>query len=169
MHRIRSLDARSRDLQTARAVWAWTKWAAPCASARGPASSSPVRSPQRPTAPPKSPSAIATATNSIANTRKRLPTPGFRITGRTPDGTYVEIIEVPDHPWFVGCQFHPEFKSKPLAPHPLFAAFVRAAVENRHNRLAHSSEAHTADARAAEARTHASDTASGPRASAASS
>ena len=44
---------------------------------------------------------------------------GFRITGRTPDGVYVEIVEVPDHPWFVGCQFHPEFKSKPLAPHPL--------------------------------------------------
>ncbi len=100
---------------------------------------------------------------------KTLTNAGFRITGRTPDGTYVEVIEVPDHPWFVGCQFHPEFKSKPLAPHPLFAAFVRAAVENRHNRLAHSSEAHTADARAAEARTHASDTASGPRASAASS
>jgi CTP synthase len=60
---------------------------------------------------------------------------GFRITGRTPDGVYVEIIEVPEHPWFVGCQFHPEFKSKPLAPHPLFAAFIRASLENRHHRL----------------------------------
>jgi CTP synthase len=60
---------------------------------------------------------------------------GFRITGRTPDGVYVEIVEVPDHPWFVGCQFHPEFKSKPLAPHPLFAAFIRASLENRHHRL----------------------------------
>ena len=59
---------------------------------------------------------------------------GFRITGRTPDGVYVEIVEVPDHPWFIGCQFHPEFKSKPLAPHPLFAAFIRASVENRHQR-----------------------------------
>jgi CTP synthase len=59
---------------------------------------------------------------------------GFRITGRTPDGVYVEIVEAPDHPWFVGCQFHPEFKSKPLAPHPLFAAFIRASVENRHQR-----------------------------------
>jgi CTP synthase len=39
----------------------------------------------------------------------------------------VEIVEVADHPWFLGCQFHPEFKSKPLAPHPLFAAFVGAA------------------------------------------
>jgi CTP synthase len=56
---------------------------------------------------------------------------GFRITGRTPDGVYVEIVEVPDHPWFVGCQFHPEFRSKPLAPHPLFAAFIRASLENR--------------------------------------
>jgi CTP synthase len=60
---------------------------------------------------------------------------GFRITGRTPDGVYVEIVEAPDHPWFLGCQFHPEFKSKPLAPHPLFAAFIRASVENRHQRL----------------------------------
>jgi CTP synthase len=60
---------------------------------------------------------------------------GFRITGRTPDGVYVEIVEAPDHPWFVGCQYHPEFKSKPLAPHPLFAAFIRASVENRRQRL----------------------------------
>ena len=43
----------------------------------------------------------------------------------------VEIVEVPDHPWFLGCQFHPEFKSKPLAPHPLFASFVHAAFQNR--------------------------------------
>ncbi len=48
---------------------------------------------------------------------------------------YVEIVEVPDHPWFVGCQFHPEFKSKPLAPHPLFAAFIRASLEHRQRRL----------------------------------
>jgi CTP synthase len=65
---------------------------------------------------------------------------GFRITGRTPDGVYVEIVEVPDHPWFIGCQFHPEFKSKPLAPHPLFAAFIRASVANRHHRLGAASE-----------------------------
>ena len=62
---------------------------------------------------------------------QRLTTAGLRITGRTPDGTYVEIVEVPNHPWFLGCQFHPEFKSKPLAPHPLFAAFVGAAVRHR--------------------------------------
>ncbi|MGH9756721.1 MAG: CTP synthase [Candidatus Acidiferrales bacterium] len=59
---------------------------------------------------------------------------GFRITGRTPDGVYVEIVEAPEHPWFVGCQFHPEFKSKPLAPHPLFAAFIRASLEHRRQR-----------------------------------
>ncbi len=55
---------------------------------------------------------------------------GMQITGATPDGTYVEIIELPDHPYFLGCQFHPEFKSKPLEPHPLFAAFVKASYEN---------------------------------------
>jgi len=47
----------------------------------------------------------------------------------------VEIVEAPEHPWFVGCQFHPEFKSKPLAAHPLFAAFIKASVEHRQRRL----------------------------------
>ena len=56
---------------------------------------------------------------------------GLRISGATPDGTYVEIVEIPEHPFFLGCQFHPEFKSKPLEPHPLFSGFVRAAYENR--------------------------------------
>jgi CTP synthase len=52
---------------------------------------------------------------------------GLRISGSTPDGTYVEMIELPDHPHFIGCQFHPEFKSKPLEPHPLFRSFIGAA------------------------------------------
>jgi CTP synthase len=56
---------------------------------------------------------------------------GLLISGRTPDENYVEIIEAPEHPWFLGCQFHPEFKSKPLEPHPLFAAFIGAALENK--------------------------------------
>jgi CTP synthase len=60
---------------------------------------------------------------------------GLRITGRTPDENYVEIIEAPDHPWFLGCQFHPEFKSKPLEPHPLFAAFIGAALEHKRHKL----------------------------------
>jgi CTP synthase len=55
---------------------------------------------------------------------------GLRISGSTPDGTYVEMIELPDHPHFIGCQFHPEFKSKPLEPHPLFRAFIGAAYEH---------------------------------------
>jgi CTP synthase len=52
---------------------------------------------------------------------------GFRVTGVSPDGKFVEIIELEDHPWFVGCQFHPEYKSRPTAPHPLFASFIAAA------------------------------------------
>jgi len=56
---------------------------------------------------------------------------GLEITGTTPDGTYVEIVEIPDHPYFLGCQFHPEFKSKPLEPHPLFVSFIKASYENR--------------------------------------
>jgi len=59
---------------------------------------------------------------------------GLKITGATPDGTYVEIVEVPDHPYFLGCQFHPEFKSKPLEPHPLFKAFIGASYEHGRKR-----------------------------------
>ena len=59
---------------------------------------------------------------------------GLRIAGQTPDGIYVEICEIPDHPWFLGCQFHPEFKSKPLEPHPLFSAFIGAANQHRLSR-----------------------------------
>jgi len=62
---------------------------------------------------------------------------GLRITGETPDGTYVEICEIEDHPWYLGCQFHPEFKSKPLEPHPLFSSFVAAALRfHAHRRAA---------------------------------
>jgi CTP synthase len=60
---------------------------------------------------------------------------GLRITGTTPDGTYVEIVEVTDHPFFVACQFHPEFKSKPLEPHPLFSAFIEAGYSARQRKL----------------------------------
>jgi len=55
---------------------------------------------------------------------------GLRISGSTPDGTYVEMVEIEDHPHFIGCQFHPEFKSKPLEPHPMFSSFVGAAYEH---------------------------------------
>jgi CTP synthase len=54
---------------------------------------------------------------------------GLHISGSTPDGTYVEMVELPDHPHFIGCQFHPEFKSKPLEPHPLFKSFIGASYE----------------------------------------
>jgi CTP synthase len=59
---------------------------------------------------------------------------GLQISGKTPDGKFVEIAEIPDHPWYIAVQFHPEFRSKPLVPHPLFADFVRASVENRRAR-----------------------------------
>ncbi len=61
---------------------------------------------------------------------------GLKITGETPDLTYVEICEIAGHPWYLGCQFHPEFKSKPMEPHPLFQAFIGAAHEQRRKRLA---------------------------------
>ena len=56
---------------------------------------------------------------------------GLRIVGRSLDGKFVEIIELPTHPWYVAVQFHPEFKSKPLVPHPLFAGFVEAAYAKK--------------------------------------
>jgi CTP synthase len=62
---------------------------------------------------------------------------GMQITGRSPDRIFVEMIEVPDHPWFVACQFHPELKSKPFAPHPLFTGFVRASLEHGQRRAGH--------------------------------
>ncbi|NPU83447.1 MAG: CTP synthase [Syntrophaceae bacterium] len=52
---------------------------------------------------------------------------GLRITGTSPDGRLAEIVEIKDHPWYLGCQFHPEFKSRPTSPHPLFARFIEAA------------------------------------------
>jgi len=56
---------------------------------------------------------------------------GMRCSGLSPDGSLVEMIELPDHPWFIGCQFHPELKSRPMRPHPLFAGFVGAALDRR--------------------------------------
>jgi CTP synthase len=56
---------------------------------------------------------------------------GMRCSGLSPDGSLVEMIELPDHPWFVGCQFHPELKSRPTRPHPLFAGFVGAARQHQ--------------------------------------
>ncbi|HUD23062.1 MAG TPA: CTP synthase [Acidobacteriaceae bacterium] len=56
---------------------------------------------------------------------------GLRLTGTTPDATYVEIVEIPTHPFFLACQFHPEFKSKPLEPHPIFRDFIGASYKNR--------------------------------------
>jgi CTP synthase len=63
--------------------------------------------------------------------RGRLQEAGLVFCGHNPELGLVEMIELGDHPHFIGCQFHPEFKSKPFAPHPLFSGFIRAAVELR--------------------------------------
>jgi CTP synthase len=60
--------------------------------------------------------------------RERLEAAGMRVSGESPDGRLVEIVELVDHPWFVASQFHPEFRSRPDRPHPLFDGFVRAAI-----------------------------------------
>jgi len=63
--------------------------------------------------------------------RERLQEAGLRISGTSPDGELVEVVEVENHPWFVACQYHPEFQSKPFAAHPLFKGFVSASLERR--------------------------------------
>jgi CTP synthase len=65
---------------------------------------------------------------------------GLRLSGTTPDATYVEIVELPGHPFFLGCQFHPEFKSRPLEPHPLFREFIIASYKNRLSRMKQASQ-----------------------------
>jgi CTP synthase len=66
--------------------------------------------------------------------REMLEGAGLRVTGESPDGRLVEIVEISEHPWFVGVQFHPELKSRPLKAHPLFREFVRASQQYRDER-----------------------------------
>jgi CTP synthase len=66
----------------------------------------------------------------------QLAAQGMRVSGRSPDGKFVEIAELPSHPWYIAVQFHPEFQSKPLTPHPLFASFVEAAYTHKQHRQA---------------------------------
>jgi len=74
---------------------------------------------------------------------------GLRCSGLSPDGSLVEMIELPDHPWFIGCQFHPELKSRPMRPHPLFAGFVGAALDHQ-KRIRHSGAAASTSSELAE-------------------
>ncbi|HET6340629.1 MAG TPA: CTP synthase [Gemmatimonadota bacterium] len=76
--------------------------------------------------------------------RDTLTDHGLVLSGTSPDGRLVEMIELADHPWFVGCQFHPDVKSRPLRPHPLFRDFVRAAKEHATREEAQAVEAHAA-------------------------
>ena len=68
--------------------------------------------------------------------RDALVAAGLKVAGTNPTLDLVEIVEAENHPWYVGVQFHPEFKSKPSAPHPLFAAFIKAAIERQGRRSA---------------------------------
>ena len=62
--------------------------------------------------------------------RERFENKGMIMSGVTEDGETVEIVELKDHPWFLACQFHPEFKSRPQKPHPLFRDFIGASLQN---------------------------------------
>ncbi|MFH2218511.1 MAG: CTP synthase [Pseudomonadota bacterium] len=72
--------------------------------------------------------------------REKLEANGLVVSGVSPDGQLVEIIEIKDHPWFLGCQFHPEFKSRPMTPHPLFREFIKASLESKMRRRAQSAQ-----------------------------
>jgi len=67
--------------------------------------------------------------------RERFVANGMKLSGLSPDGSLVEIVELAQHPWFIGCQFHPELKSRPTRPHPLFAGFVAAAAKAKRTRI----------------------------------
>ena len=66
--------------------------------------------------------------------RQQFAAHGMQVAATNLDGTLVEILEIPDHPWFVAVQFHPEFQSKPTKAHPLFAGFVGATIERKTSR-----------------------------------
>jgi CTP synthase len=66
--------------------------------------------------------------------KERLEEAGLIMSGASPDGELVEIVEIEDHPWFLGCQFHPEFKSRPMNPHPLFKSFIEAALAHKNKK-----------------------------------
>ncbi len=79
--------------------------------------------------------------------RERFVANGMQLSGLSPDGQLVEIVELPSHPWFVGCQFHPELQSRPTRPHPLFAGFIGAAARARRARLGgHAEKTHATTA-----------------------
>lgn len=67
--------------------------------------------------------------------RKDLEAAGMKLSGVSPDGLLVEVVELPGHPFFLASQFHPEFKSRPDDPHPMFLGFIEAALEHRAKRL----------------------------------
>lgn len=71
---------------------------------------------------------------------KTLTEHGLQVSGLSPDGKFVEVVELPGHPWFLGCQFHPEYKSKPTDPHPLFVSYIGAAIEHQARRRSEKDE-----------------------------
>ena len=130
LHRVRAGHADQGDLQAARSARRRRSRRHDAARLATPASWRRARSPQRVYgASHRSTSGTATATSSTASTSGRSTEHGLRISGRSPDGKFVEIAELPGHPWYLAVQFHPEFKSKPTRPHPLFAAFVEAELQ----------------------------------------
>ena len=79
-----------------------------------------------------------------------LKSEGLVVSGISPDEKFIEMIELPGHPWFLGCQFHPEYKSKPTDPHPLFVSFIRAALDARQRREKVTADRPAADAQLAQ-------------------
>ncbi len=134
LDRVRRGDAAQGDLQAARPARRRRPGRHDAARPLRLRAGARARWPAASTAPTSSTSATATATSSTRLYEPALTEHGLRISGRSPDGKFVEIAELPGHPWFLGVQFHPEFKSRPLRPHPLFASFVEASYRHRQSR-----------------------------------
>ncbi len=137
---VRRPAALQGHLQDARAGRASTRWAAPCGSASTRAGSSRAPWPGRPT---RADEVWERHRHRYEVNPEYVPLfeeKGLLVSGKSPDRMFVEVVELPDHPWFLACQFHPEFKSRPYLPHPIFRSFIAAAVEYRKKRVVDEAE-----------------------------
>ncbi len=137
-------NARTRSSRSWRNSSTSRTWVARCASGRTSAASPEDHGRPRCTGFRRSRSDTGTATRCRISYRDALVEHGMRLSGLSPDGSLVEMIEIPQHPWFIGCQFHPELRSRPTRPHPLFAGFIAAAAKHARSRLTATSESATA-------------------------
>ena len=130
-HRVRPRRGRPGDLPARRAAQDPQTKAAACASAPGRRRSRTARSRKKSTATREVLERHRHRYEFNMKYREQMEEKGFIISGTSPDGSLAELIELRDHPWFLACQYHPEFQSKPNKPHPLFSGFIRACLAHQ--------------------------------------